>query len=83
MSEIRRQNAGTFLTNLGPISFSGRTLLHGVSWLDICCDEVEVNVIRSRIAHQKNTRISVTKIIPLLLLREEIDYCPPKGKPHT
>ena len=24
-------NAGNFLTSLGPVSFSGRTLLHGVS----------------------------------------------------
>jgi hypothetical protein len=27
------QNAGNFLTNLEPLSFSGRSLLHGVSHL--------------------------------------------------
>jgi hypothetical protein len=26
------QNAGNFLTTSGPVSFSGRTLLDGVSW---------------------------------------------------
>ena len=41
------------------------------------CDESEANVIRSRIVHHKNTRISVTKISPLLVLREGIDFCPP------
>ena len=28
-----RQNAGNFLTRLGPGSFSGKTLLHGIGWL--------------------------------------------------
>jgi hypothetical protein len=27
-------NAGNFLTSRGPVGFSERTLLHGVSWLD-------------------------------------------------
>jgi hypothetical protein len=26
------QNAGNFLSSLGPVSFSGRTLLHGVNY---------------------------------------------------
>jgi hypothetical protein len=30
-------NAGNFLSSIGPVSFSGRTLLHGVSWLYRVC----------------------------------------------
>jgi hypothetical protein len=41
------------------------------------CDGSEVNVIGIRIVHHKNTRIFVTKISPLLVLREELDFCPP------
>jgi hypothetical protein len=35
------RNAGTFLTSLGAVSFSGGTLLHGVRWLVICATEVK------------------------------------------
>jgi len=32
-ARVNVYNAKNFLTNWGPVSFSRRTLLHGVSWL--------------------------------------------------
>jgi hypothetical protein len=39
--------------------------------------------IRSGVVRHKNIRIFITKISPLLVLREEIDFCPPNQASPT